>query len=121
MKALNQGRDLKNRKFYLPYKKNSCRLFFATTSSSVGISNTDFGRDVLPISTGITFGLTFTDEVVFEINNKKCNKFKKPHERTQQTFNPFDKLYRECLPDNVFGRKEFESLCNIFHKLHQRG
>ena len=47
---------------------------------------------------------------------KKINKYKKLHEKDQQTVKFFDKLYRKSLQDNLIDKSEHESLCNVFDK-----
>ena len=34
--------------------------------------------------------------------------------KKQQAIKSFDKFYGKCLQDNVFDKKEYESLCDIF-------
>ena len=47
---------------------------------------------------------------------QKYNKYKKLHERYQNSIKSFDKLYRNSLQDNMIDKSEYESLCNIFTK-----
>ena len=58
--------------------------------------------------------LSLGNKVLQKIIINKYNKYKKQHERDQQTINSFDNLFRKSLEDNVIDKNEYESLCNIF-------
>ena len=47
---------------------------------------------------------------------QKYNKYKKRHEKDQQTIKSFHKLYCKILQGSFFDKNEYESLCNIFTK-----
>ena len=47
---------------------------------------------------------------------QKYNQYKKQNQKDQQKTKFFDKLYRKRLRDNLIGKSEYESLCNIFTK-----
>ena len=46
----------------------------------------------------------------------KCNKYKKQHQKDQETTKAFEKLFRRNLQDSVIDEKESESLCKYFTK-----
>ena len=91
-------------------------IILATTSSSITLSLTGIGLVVVPISTATACGLSIGNKVLIEVIINKYNKYKKQYEKDQNTINPFDKLYRKPLQDNVINKSEYENLCNIFTK-----
>ena len=88
----------------------------ATTSSSITLSITGIGLIVIPISTASACALSIGNKVIYEIIINIFYKYKKQHEKDQQTIKPFDKLYRKSLQDKVIDKNENESLCNIIIK-----
>ena len=72
------------------------------------------GIIVIPVSSGVVYGLTVFNKVLYEIVIQKCIKYKKLYKKDQQTMISFNKLYRKCLQDNVIDENEYESLCNNF-------
>ena len=52
-------------------------VIIATNLSSITPSITGIGLVVIPISTGIEFGLTVTNKVIYGIVMQKDNKYKK--------------------------------------------
>ena len=91
-------------------------VIIATTSSSITLSVTGFGWIVIPISTGISCGLSVSNKVIYEAIINKNIKNKELTEKDQQTKNSFDNLYRKSLQDIVIDKNEYESLCKIFTK-----
>ena len=91
-------------------------VLIATLSKSITLSLTVIGLKVMPISTATACGLSVGNKVIYEIIINKYNKYKKRHEKDQQTTKSFDKLYRKSLQDNVIDKSEYESPCNIFTK-----
>ena len=91
-------------------------VIIAASSTSITLSVTGIGLIVLPISAGIAGGLSLGNKVLHKLIINKYNKYKKLYERDQNTIKSFDKLYRKSLPDNVIGKTEYETLCNIFTK-----
>ena len=80
------------------------------------MSFTGYGLIAVPISSGITCGLTISIKVLNEIIMQNHNKYKKLHERDQKTIKTFDKLYRKSLQDNLIDENENKSFCKIFTK-----
>ena len=80
------------------------------------MSLTGIGLIAIPKSTATACGFSIGNRVLYEVIINKYSKYKKQHERDQQTNKSFDKLYRKSLQDNVIDKKECESLCNIFTK-----
>ena len=56
------------------------------------MSLTGFGIKIIPISSSISSGLAVGTKVIYEINMKKYNIFKKQYQKNQQTNKSFDKL-----------------------------
>ena len=73
-------------------------------------------RFFLPISAGIACTLSLGNQILHKIIINNCNKYIKQYEKDQKTNKSFDKLYGQCLQDNVIERNEYESLCYIFTK-----
>ena len=91
-------------------------VIIAATSTSITLSVTGIGLNVLPISAGIACGLSLGNKILHKLIINKYNKYKKQYERDHNTIKSFDKLYRKSLQDNVIDKSEYESLCNIFTK-----
>ena len=89
-------------------------VIIGATSTSITLSVTGIGLNVLPISAGIACGLSLGNKILQKIIINKYNKYKKQYERDQNTIKSFDKLYRKSLQDNVIDKTEYDSLCNIF-------
>ena len=94
-------------------------VIFATTLSSITLSHTGISLMVIRISAGVAFGLTFSNNVIYEICMQKYNKYKKQYQNDQQTIKSFEKLHRESSQNNVFNKNEYESLSNVFTKFLQ--
>ena len=114
----------KSKKYYKKYKMLTTIqssfdtiAIFPTTSSSIGLSVTGIGLMAIPISCSVTCGLSISNEEIKEKNMQKYKKNIKQYERDQQTIKLFDNLYRNFLQDNIFDKKEYDSLCNIFTKI----
>ena len=80
------------------------------------MSLTGTGFLAIPISNATACGLSTCNKVIYEIIINKYNKYRRLYEKDRQTFKSFDNLYRKSLQENVFDKKEYESLCNIFTK-----
>ena len=89
-------------------------VIIAATSTSISLSITGFGLNILPISAGIACALSLSNKVLHKLIINKYNRYKKLYERDQNTIRSFDKLYRKSLQDNIIDKTEYESLCNIF-------
>ena len=83
------------------------------TSTSISLSVTGVGLNILPISAGIACGLSLGNKVLHKLIINKYNKYKKLYERDHQTIKSFDKLYRKSLQDNIIDKTEYDSLCKI--------
>ena len=123
MIAYFKDKNNKSKKKYKNYKTLNTILesvdsivIIGATSTSITLSITGIGLIVLPISAGIACGLSLSNKILHKLIINKYNKYKKLYEQDQQTIKPFDKLYRKSLQDNVIGKTEYESLCNIFTK-----
>ena len=111
----------KSKKRYKNYKTLNTVLesvdsvvIIGATSTSITLSVTGVGLIILPISAGIACALSLGNKILHKIIIHKYNKYKKLHERDQNTIKSFDKLYRKSLQDNVIDKIEYDSLCNIF-------
>ena len=91
-------------------------IIIGATSTSIILSVTGVGLNILPISAGIACTLSLGNKVLHKLIINKYNKYKKQYDRDQQTIKSFDKLYRKSLQDNVIDKNEYDSLCNIFTK-----
>ena len=118
-----KDKNNKSKKRYKNYKTLNTVLesvdsivFIGAKSTSITLSVTGFGLIILPISAGIACTLSLGNKVLHNLFINKYNKYKKQHERDQNTIKSFDKLYRKSLQDNVIDKTEYGSLCNIFTK-----
>ena len=118
-----KDKNHKSKKKYKNYKTLNTALesvdsinIIGATSTSITLSFTGLGLNILPISAGIACTLSLGNKVLHKLIINKYNKYKKQYERDQQTIKSFDKLFRKSLQDNVIDKTEYESLCNIFTK-----
>ena len=118
-----KDKNHKSKKRYKNYKTLNTILesidsiiIIGATSTSITLSITGVGLIILPISAGISCGLSLGNKILHKIIINKYNKYKKQYERDQNTIKSFDKLYRKSLQDNLIDKTEYESLCNIFTK-----
>ena len=116
-----KDKNIKSKKKYKNYKTLNTVLesvdsivIIATTSTSITLSITGIGLIVLPISAGIACTLLLGNKIIHKLIINKYNKYKKQHERDQNTIKSFDKLYRKSLQDNIIDKTEYDCLCNIF-------
>ena len=126
IKEMNQyfkDKNIKSKKRYKNYKTLNTIIesvdsivIIGATSTSITLSMTGAGLNILPISDGIACTLSLGNKVLHKLIINKYNKYKKQYERDQLTIKSFDILYRKCLQDNVIDKNEYESLCNIFTK-----
>ena len=91
-------------------------VIIAATSTSITLSITGFGLNILPISAGFACTLSLGNKVLHKLIINNYSKYKKQYEQDQQNIKYFDNLYRKTLQDNVIDKSEYESLCNIFTK-----
>ena len=91
-------------------------VIIATTSTSCTLSLTGIGLLVIPISTASASALSIGKKVIYEKILQKYTKYKKQNENHQHTIKSFNKLNRILLQDNVFDKKEYDPLCNLFTK-----
>ena len=113
----------KSKKKYKNYKTSNTVLesldsivIIAATATSITLSVTGVGFNILPIPAGIACTLSLGNKILHKLIKNKYNKYKKQYERDQNTIKSFDKLYRKSLQDNVIDKSEYDSLCNIFTK-----
>ena len=116
----------KNHKSKKKYKNNKTlntilesvdsSVIIGATSASITLSITGIGLIILLISAGIACTLSLGNKILHKLIINKYNKYKKQYERDQNTIEPFDKLYRKSLQDNVIDKTEYESLCNFYTK-----
>ena len=118
-----KDKNNKSKKRYKNYKTLNTILEYVdsiviigATSTSITLSVTGVGLNILPISAGIACTLSLGSKILHKIIINKYNKYKKLYERDQNTNKSFDKLYRKSLQDNIINKTEYESLCNIFTK-----
>ena len=116
-----KDKNNKSKKRYKNYKTLNTILesidtivIIGATSTSILLSLTAVGMIILPISAGIACTLSLGNKILHKIFISKYNKYKKKHEKDQNTNKPFDEIYRKSLQDNVIDKNEYESLCNFF-------
>ena len=91
-------------------------VIIAATTSSETLYVTFVGLIVVPISAAVACALSLGNKVLHEVIINKSITHKKQNEKDKKTNKSFDELYRKSLQDNIFDKKEYESLCNIFKK-----
>ena len=108
-----KDRNHKSKRKDKNYKKLSTILeafdtfvIIASTTVSNTFSLTGIALIVIPISTGVACGLTFSNKVAFEIVMRKYNRYENQFEKDHQTIKSFDKLYSRSLQDNLIGKSE---------------
>ena len=118
-----KDRNNKSKKRYKKYKTLNTKLesvdsivIIGATSTSITLSVTGVGLIILPISAGIASTLSLGNKILHKLIINKYNKYKKQHERDQQTTKSFDKLYKKSLQGNIIDKTEYDCLCNIFTK-----
>ena len=118
-----KDKNHKSKKRYKNYKTLNTILesadsivIIAATSTSITLSVTGIGLIVLPIPAGIACTLSLVNKILHKLIINKYNKYKKLHERDQNTIKSFDKLYRKALQDNIIDITENENLCKVFTK-----
>ena len=118
-----KDKNHKSEKEYKNYKTLNAVLesvdsivIIGATSTTITLSITGIGLNILPIPAGIACTLSLGNKVLHKLIINKYNKYKRRYERDQQTIKSFDILYRKSLLDNVIDKTEYESLCNIFTK-----
>ena len=118
-----KDKNHKSKKRYKNYKTLNTVLesvdsivIIAALSTSITLSVTGVGLNILPISAGVASGKSLGNKILHKLIINKYNKYKKQYERDQNTIKYFDKLYRKSLQDNIIDETEYESLCNIFTK-----
>ena len=112
-----KDKDNKSKKRYKSYKTLNIILesvdsivIIGATSTSINLSITGIGLNILPISAGIACTLSLGNKILHKLIINKYNKYKKQHERDQNTIKSFDKLYGKSLQDNVIDKNEFGSV-----------
>ena len=118
-----KDKNNKSKKKYKNYKTLDTVLesadsivIIAATSTSIFLSITGIGLNILPISAGIACTLSLGNKVLHKLIINKYNKYKKRYEKDQLTIKSFDKLYRKSLQDSIIDKTECDSWCNIFTK-----
>ena len=118
-----KDKNNKSKKKYKNYKTLNAILesvdsivIIAALSTSITLSITGIGLNILPISAGIACALSLGNKILHKLILNKYNKYKKQYEKDQNTIKSFDKLYRKSLQDNIIDKTEYENLCNIFTK-----
>ena len=124
-KMIKNLKDKKNKskKRYRNYKaqntvSESVDSIFSigATSTSIRLSITGVGLNILPISAGIASALSLRNKVLQKLIINKYKKYKKQYGKDQQTIKCFDKLYIKPFQDNVIDKTEYEILCHNFTK-----
>ena len=88
-------------------------VIIGATSTSIPLSITGTGLNILPISDGIACTLSLSKKVLRKMIMNKYNKLKKQYQKDQQTIKCFDKFYRKCLQDFVTDKNDSEYLYNF--------
>ena len=84
-------------------------IFIEATSTSMALSRTGMGLNILPITAGIACTISSSNKVLHKLTLYK-HKYKSQNDKDQQTIKSFDKLYRKSLQNNVVDKTEYESL-----------
>ena len=99
-----KDRNNKSKKRYKKYKTLNTILesldsivIIGATSTSITLSVTGVGLNILPISAGIACTLSLCNKILHKLIINKNTKNKKQYERDQQIIKSFDKLYRKSL------------------------
>ena len=115
-----KDKNIESRKKYKNYKTLNTVLesldsviIIATTSTSITLSITGVGLNILLISARIACPLSLGNKVLHRIITNKYNKYEKQNEEDQNTIKTFDKLYRKSWQDNIIDKTEYESPCNF--------
>ena len=115
--------NLKSKKRYRNYKALNSVLelidsivIIGATATSISLSVTGIGLNILPISAGIACTLSLANKVLHKIFMNKYYIYKKQYEKVHQTTESFDNLYRKSLHDNVIDKIQYENLYKIFTK-----
>ena len=102
MIAYSKDKNNKSKKRYKNYKTLNTVLesvnsivIIGATSTSITLSVTGVGLNILPISAAIADTLSLGNKVLHKLIINKYMKYKKQYERDQQTIKSFDKLYRK--------------------------
>ena len=118
-----KDKNQKSKKSYKNYKTLNTILetvdtivIIGTTTKSATLSVTGVGLIVIPTSAGVACALSLANKVLHKMIWNKYIKYKEQYERDLLTIKSFDKLYRKSSQNNVSGKSEYESLCNIFTK-----
>ena len=90
-------------------------VIIGATSTSITLSITGIGLNILPTSAGIARAVSLADKVLQKMFLNKFEKYEKQYEKYQQTIKYFDKFYRKSLQDNLFDKSEYEALCYFFY------
>ena len=92
-----KDKNNKSRKKYKNYKTPNTILesvdsivIITATSTSITLSVTGVCLNILPISAGISCGLSLGNKILHKLIINKYNKYKKQYERDQQTIKSFD-------------------------------
>ena len=113
----------KSKKKYKVYKTLNAILesvdtivYIAATLTSLTLSTTGIGLNILPKSAGLACTQSLDNKVLHKLFINKYTKYKQQYQKDQQTIKSFDKLYRESLQDKILYKNEYESLCDNFTK-----
>ena len=119
----DKNKNNKSKKRYEKYKTLNTILesvdsivIIGATSTSITLSITGIGLNILPIAAGKACTLSLGNKVLHKLIINKYKKNKKQYERDQQTIKSFDRLYRKSLQDNVIDKTEYDKLCKNFTK-----
>ena len=122
-----KDKNNKSKKRYKNYKTLNTILesidsivISGATSTSITLSITGIGLNILPLSAGIACTLSLRNKVLHKLNLNKNNKYKKQYEKDQNAIKSLGNLYRKSLQNNVIDESDYEILCNIFTKFVDR-
>ena len=115
-----KDKNNKSKKKYENYKTLNTALesvdsivIIGATSTSITLSITGISLIILPISAGIACTLSLSNKVLHKLIINEYNKYKKQHERDQQSLESFDKLYRKSLQDKLIENTEYECFFDL--------
>ena len=83
-------------------------------STSIILSITGIGLNILPVSAGIACASSPGNKVLHRMIINKYKKYKKHYEKDQQIIESFDKLYRKSFQDNIIVENENQSIKKFF-------
>ena len=114
IKTINQNRNVKTLNTVLEAVDSI--IIIGATSTSITLSITGVGLNILPISASIASNLSLGNKILHKLIINTYKKHKKRYEKDQQSIEYFDRFYTKSLQGNVTDKSGYESLSNIVTK-----